>query len=65
MGRGNRIRTDDFRVPNATLYQTELLLVSLAEEEGFEPSEGVSPLARLASVCLKPLGHSSSFGLGI
>jgi hypothetical protein len=33
--------------------------MKLAEREGFEPSEEVSPLTRLAGEHLRPLGHLS------
>jgi hypothetical protein len=35
--------------------------IKLAEREGFEPSEEVSPLTRLAGEHLWPLGHLSGW----
>ena len=34
----------------------------LADTEGFEPSQQLSPLGGLANRCLKPLGQASVYG---
>jgi hypothetical protein len=55
----------DTQVPPYKNYPLIRLIVrdgrreKLAEREGFEPSEEVSPLTRLAGEHLRPLGHLS------
>ena len=52
-------RTHDLQVRNLTLYPLSYgrtkLLRGLAEREGFEPSEQVTPLGGLANRCTRPL----------
>ena len=55
-------RTHDLQVRNLTLYPLSYgrLPENLAEREGFEPSEQVTPLGGLANRCTRPLCDLSS-----
>ena len=57
-GGGWESRTPDFAVQRRR-FPTSTNPPNLVEGEGFEPSEQVTPLDRLAICCLKPLSHPS------
>ena len=62
VGAPGGIRTHDPQLRKLVLYPLSYGRNGVAEREGFEPSEQVTPLGGLANRCTRPLCDLSSSG---